>query len=269
MNEELVPLYKVYGPKTLYEMTYEEVEELRKKTDIALIPVGSIEGHGPHLPLGVDAIQGDEICKRVARKLKREGIEVLLLPPIFWGVSHAHMKFPGTITVKSDTLKNLLKDICYSLIQHGFTKILMVAAHGGDEATCKIASQEMCQETEAKVESASQMTFGYTNLDKILKSERPYVGAEGHAGEKETSQMLAVVPELVKKDKMFKYFSEKTEEIWKNKKGFSFNKSFDEVTPVGFMGDPTVAEAETGHKIYNNICEPLIAYIKREFVARK
>lgn len=269
MSEELIPLYKIYGPKTLYEMTYEEVTELKKKTDIALIPVGSIEGHGPHLPMGVDAIQADEICKRIARRLKKDDIEILLLPPVFWGVSIQHMNFPGTITVKSNTLKNLLKDICYSLIKHGFNKILFVAGHGGDEATCKIASQELCEETNAMVESASQMTFGYKDLDKVLKSEKPYSGAEGHAGEKETSQMLVVVPELVKKEKMFKYFSDKTEEIYRNKKGFAFNRPFNEVTPVGFMGDPTVATAETGNKIYNNICEPIIAFIKREFVDQK
>ncbi|MBC8492437.1 MAG: creatininase family protein, partial [Chloroflexi bacterium] len=100
VTEEI--LYTVRGPKTLEDMTWEELSEVLKETDIVIVPVGSTEQHGPHLPLATDTIQATEIAKRTVVRLAEEGIKVVAGPTIPFGVAPYHMSFSGTITLSAD-----------------------------------------------------------------------------------------------------------------------------------------------------------------------
>ena len=103
-------LYEVRGPKTLFEMTWPQIKELLTKTKTVVIPVGSTEQHGHHLPLGSDSMQGTDMVKRLIKRFDDEGIAIAGAPTMPFGISHAHMKFPGSITISSKTLMAVLTE---------------------------------------------------------------------------------------------------------------------------------------------------------------
>ena len=95
-------LYTIRGP-TMFEMTWEEVGEALKETDMVIVPTGATEQHGPHLPLGTDTMGVVEFARRTAAQLEEEGIKALVAPPVPFGISSYHMPFPGTISLHNTT----------------------------------------------------------------------------------------------------------------------------------------------------------------------
>jgi len=110
------------------EMIWHEVKEAAKQDRIAVLPVATIEDHGPHLPVDVDVVLCIEICERSVERIPSEAV---LVPPVTHGFSPHHMDFHGTITIAWDTFIRYVKDICCSLAHHGFKRILIV---NGQEA---------------------------------------------------------------------------------------------------------------------------------------
>lgn len=126
----------------LAEMTWPEVRERLSKTDIALVPIGSTEQHGPHLPLQTDTFIAYEIAKRAAEMVK-EDVKAVVAPPIPFGVSSEWMSKPGTITLSPDTCAAIVKDVCMSLLHHGFRKIVIVNGHASNHAFIVKAIREI------------------------------------------------------------------------------------------------------------------------------
>lgn len=120
------------------EMTWPMVKRaLEEGYKTVIVPVGSIEQHGPHLPIGTDAYFGDCLGLRVAEKLGK----TLVAPTLRPGCSEYHMDFPGTITLSTETLMHVLRDVCVSLDRHGFENILLLPTHGGNFAPVLTATQ--------------------------------------------------------------------------------------------------------------------------------
>ena len=170
----------------LPHMTWPEVEAALKRTDVAVIPVGSLEQHGPHLPIGTDTIQAVEICKNIAQKA-----DVLIAPIVLAGLSEHHMGFPGTITLSPATFEAVLFETALSLIHHGVRKVAIYNGHGGNSVSVAAVIQRINQETSATA----------VNLEKISISFRrspfPAVSYDPHAGVDETSSMLFLAGTLV------------------------------------------------------------------------
>ncbi|MCW3979600.1 MAG: creatininase family protein [Candidatus Bathyarchaeota archaeon] len=264
-------LYTVKGPKTLFEMTWEEVSEALEKTDIVILPVGSTEQHGPHLPLGSDSFQGTDIAKMVVAKLGGEGITVIAAPTIPFGISHAHMKFPGSITVSSSTLSKLIIEICQSLYHHGFRKFVLLLSHGGNLPTLNLVARDLVLELpEAYVIVPDWLPVMYAQYSEILISDRHM--DEHHSGEAETARMLASTPNLVKLDRAEAYYPEaKVDPYAKRPYPGSVAKArggwgMKETTPSGLQGDPKLATRETGDKLYEFVVDWLCRVIKAEFI---
>ncbi|MGY5858023.1 MAG: creatininase family protein, partial [Candidatus Thorarchaeota archaeon] len=116
----------------LAKMTWPEVEEILKETDIVLVPVGSTEQHGPALPVDTDAYITTELTLLLAEKIWSKQ-KVVVAPTMSFGYSPHHMDFKGTISLNESTLANVYVDICKSLDHHGFKKIILVNGHGGNE----------------------------------------------------------------------------------------------------------------------------------------
>jgi creatinine amidohydrolase len=122
------PLFKETKIKNyIPHMTWPEVEEALRHTDMVIIPVGSIEQHGKHLPLGTDFLATMEGCKLLAQKT-----DVLIAPVVLAGLSEHHMGFPGTITLSPQTFEAVVFETAQSLIRHGFKKIMIYNGHGGN-----------------------------------------------------------------------------------------------------------------------------------------
>ena len=188
-------LYEVRGPKTLIEMTWEEVAEALEKTDICLINVGAIEGHGPHLPLATDTFGGTETLKRVQSMLAEEGHTVVVGPTIEYGINPGAMSYPGSVTLRPDTLKALLLDVIESLYHNGFRQFALFLGHDENMHTMAVAAQELVQaHDDIKVISLNPMPALKASEGESLKPKKP----DGHAGAGETSRMLVTHPNLVR-----------------------------------------------------------------------
>ncbi len=264
--------YEIKGAKALPEMTWVEVEEALKRTDIVIVPVGSTEAHGPHLPLATDAMHGTEAVRRTVRVLAEEGIEVVAGPTIPFGVTPGLMGFPGTICLRNRTAIELIKDVCRSLDHHGFKKIILVLAHGGNYATMQTAAEELKDEIEADVYFANALKILREMRGPLLHSERPT--EEGHSGEGETARILAIAPELVQMDNAEVFYpkAKKKEKMTGDEKpllggGWGVPVlDIRKIWPKAFRGNPTVATKEVGEKLLDLRARWLADLIKRDLV---
>ena len=262
-------LYTVKGPKTLEDMSWAEVDEALEVTDLVIVPVGSTEQHGPHLPLAADTIQVVEMAKQAASRLSDSGFPVVVGPVIPFGVAPYHMPFSGTISLRSDTLKALIKDICQSLHSHGFRRFVLLMGHGGNIATMQVAAQELVTDLpESKVVFLNWLPALEAQYSGILKSNR----AQGHAGEGETARVLVTHPGLVQLDRADIFYPPKEQEAETEDHpemgGGILNacRSWREVTPYGSVGDPTVATAETGQRAYDAIVDWITSAVERSLL---
>lgn len=124
----------------LDELTMPEIKDAVDKNSIIIIPIGSIEEHGPHLPLCTDSIQAEEVAENLAARL-----DILVAPPIRYGVCTTTRNFPGTISIKFETLRNLISEILSELVRHGFKRIILFSGHAGRShmAALKVAAQDL------------------------------------------------------------------------------------------------------------------------------
>jgi len=208
---------------------------IKRKKQIAIIPVGSIEQHGAHLPISTDS----DIVTEIASKFS-EKVNGILLPTISYGVSHEHFPF-FNLSIKKSTLSKILEDSCESLRKNGISKIFIINGHYGNLAALK--------SFEKKTKSRKIRVFSYWD-----HMERRF----DHAGNVETSLMLAI-SKNVKMKKAKKGFDPKRlskQEISKINK--MAQKSFPKVTGNGVWGNPTKASAVLGRKIVKEVVENLV-----------
>src|SRR5271156_416923 len=199
------PLYTVVGPKSWSMMTSHELAELLKETDVALLPLGAVEIHGGHLPLGQDNYQIEEVTRRTILKLKERGNTAIFGPTIpFAPISN--LRFPGSIDLKPTTLIILIKEVCMNLYRDGIRKIVLMKGHDMSLASMMVAARELASETDDKLQVivANWLPF----IVKLLPETFPNMPKgmrDGHGGAGETARMLAQHPNLVIPEKYADY----------------------------------------------------------------
>jgi creatinine amidohydrolase len=269
-------LYTVHGPKTLMEMTWEEVADALKETDICLISVGAIEEHGYHLPLGTDTLQSTESVKTVQRVLAEEGIKIVIGPTIEFGINPGAMSYPGSITVRPDTLKALIIDVCESLYHHGFRNIALFLGHDENMHTMAVAAQELVRDhNDLRVITLNPMPALKASEGASLKPSRP----DGHGGAGETSRALALHPNLVMLERAVPSdgFDQPAPPDLPGGKGPLFGGGvynpkndlhvYDRTLGhPGQTGDPRLANAETGKAAYLAMARWVADVIKRDLI---
>lgn len=264
-------LYEVRGPKTLFEMSWPEVESALKNTDIVIVPVGSTEQHGTHLPLGSDTLQATDMAKMVIKQLGDEGVTVCAAPTIPFGVSHAHLKFPGTITLSSETLMRVITEVCRSLHIHGFRKFVLLLGHGGNLATLRLVASDLALILkDSKFIVPDWLPVMGARYPEVLTSPRPT--DEHHSGEGETARQIYSTPAMVSNNRGEPFYVPEELNPYARKPytgGVTIAESgvgMRERTPFGVMGDPSRATAETGAKLYKIITDWLCQVIKAELL---
>lgn len=263
-------LYVQKAPPTLAEMSGAEVRERLEVTRTVLIPVGATEEHGPHLPLGTDTMEGREICRRTAVRLEEMGCPVMIAPAVPFGTSSFHMGFAGTITISSATLVALLREIALSLYEGGFRDFVFIHGHDGNLSSMMVAAQEV---VDATPDAKAVVCNWLAALSAVYHTVQTSTKGEGHGGEGETSRLLVTHPELVHPERADAHHIDP--DVMRKIQGpdhvkagggiYYGTRSYREVTPYGHIGDPTLAQPETGEKGYAVIVDWLSAVIKRDF----
>jgi len=249
----------------LSKMTWEDVKKCIAEKSIVLVPVGSIEEHGPHLPLSTDSIIAEEVAKETARRVIKEGISILVAPTISFGYSSKNiMKFPGTITLEIDTFINLVFDYLNSIISHGFRRILVVNAHGQNSGALRVVARKIYEKTSVPIAIVPLCML--LAKEAITKHRRSDLGGVMHAGEVETSIILYLNKDLVKLERASKEVTIPPSpilggDITLTRKIFLTTWSYWR-SEKGILGDPTVACEEFGKIIFNRIVEELVSIVK-------
>jgi creatinine amidohydrolase/Fe(II)-dependent formamide hydrolase-like protein len=240
----------------LAEMTWPEAQRRFKEVDVALLPVGATEQHGPHLPLDTDAFDADYLARSVAERCSDP--RPIVLPLIPYGVSYHHQDFSGTISVSNQTLSKLVYDIGMSAARNGVTKLVIINGHGGNDPALNFAAQEINRDAHIFVAVDTGET---SDVDIYSMIDTPN---DVHAGEIETSTSLAVRPELVRLEQMEKLIPKFSSRYldFTSKRGVSWHAFTKKISESGVMGDPTRASAEKGQKMWAVMIEHLVALVE-------
>jgi creatinine amidohydrolase len=238
------------GKKKIFwqEMWRHELEDAAKKSAVIIVPTGSVEQHGPHSPMDVDVVGPLQIAIRTA--LAINDFDVIVTPPIWSGFAHYNMGFAGTISLRMETYRNLLLDVCRSVFANGFPRIVVLNGHGGNHAPNVTVKHELSQEN-VFILTLSWWELVHEEMAKLSSADGSDVG---HGGEWETSVQLYLRPDLVARDRMVSDrdltnpFSPMVQEFMGGWGAFAERRR-DTENHTGTMGDPLAATPEKGRKI--------------------
>jgi len=249
------------------DYTWPEIRELVRSNRVVVIPVGSVEDHGPHLPLDTDNLLVWEICVAAARKVPEKALVMPLIP---YGFDEHHIDFPGVITVDPFHFIHYLADVGKSVAGHGFKKILIVNSHGSNASLADVAARKVTIETPALCANVNTWTLGRKEIGELRESVFP--GGVSHACEYETSVYLHLAEEKVRKRKIGKDIPvQKSRFMWRDLERPSpvqLMEWWSSFSRTGVCGDPTKANSGKGEKILKASVRYLADLIS-EFQARK
>jgi creatinine amidohydrolase len=232
----------------------DQLRDRARDNAIVILPIASLEQHGPHLPVEVDSMLGETVAIRAARKLAARGQRTLVLPVLWTGLSEHHMSFGGTVTLDVATFTSLVEGVCRSVLRHGFQRIVLLNAHGGNENALRTITDELTPKLGVPI---VQLTYWYaaaSAIAKILETQ----GGLMHACEAETSMMLAVRPELVAMDRTALAKANSTPEIGDVVGGGVYRwRSIGARSSSGVIGNPAAASAEKGERLFEAITDAL------------
>lgn len=245
------------------QMTWPEIRDAAVAGRVAVVPIATIEDHGPHLPVDTDIVLCEAACEAAVSRVPERAV---LVPPINHGFSPHHMDFPGATAIGWDTLIRYGVDVCKSLAYHGFDRILIVNGHGSNAPFVDIMARVIVLESGALAAAVNYWSApGVREVAESLReSER--IGGMNHACEFETSIYLALHPELVDMNKATHELSYRpSANYWTDLIGgdgpLAMMEHWSALTDSGVMGDPTKATANKGRKLLDAAAEGLIQLI--------
>ncbi len=230
------------------ELTAEDLRAKAAANAIVVLPVASMEQHGPHLPVGVDTILCEGVCKAGAEKAAAD-VPVVVAPTLWCGMAEHHMAFGGTFTFDIPTYRAVLLCFLKSLERHGFNRVFIVNGHGGNIAPLNAFLPDFARETSLKVRAATYFELAASDLAPLLEDQKRV----HHACEVETSLMMVLAPDSVKRDRISEAFGGVAGtnapgggDWYATPTRF---RSFKELTASGVNGDARRASREKGEKL--------------------
>lgn len=241
--------------------SYTEIQRTAKKDgSVLVVPVGSIEQHGHHLPVATDTILVDAMANGGSEQISDE-IPILVVPPIWSGFSPHHLSFGGTLSLEFDHLRSVLEDVALTGIENGFDAVCFVNGHGGNTSLIDAAVSTVGTSTDAEVLGTTYFALATEKIESFRESE---IGGMAHGGEYETSLMLHLRPDLVSDDEPPAATVWDEHYAWGGSdllegSSLSVYRGFDEYSESGAIGSPELASAEKGARIYETVTEELAA----------
>jgi creatinine amidohydrolase len=241
------------------QLTSPNFAALKKRTPVVL-PISATEQHGPHLPLATDRMIVEHFCQRLHETIPDD---VLILPTIAVGCSEHHLSFSGSLSVRHDTLTRQLKDLCTSVLRHGFRNILILNSHGGNQGAGQVFLESFgFRHSQCRLVFASWWRIA---AEEIRSFNEGGFGGVGHAGEFETSLMLLIAPHLVRQDSIepranIATFDWAEADLLRSPRATLY-RTFSGMTRNGALGDPALASREKGEWITAAVMEELVKII--------
>ena len=237
------------------DLTAEELRAKAAKDTIVVLPVASIEQHGPHLPVGVDTILCSGVCKAA---VERAGdVDVVVAPTLWCGMAEHHMAFGGTFTFDIPTYRAVLLAFLKSIERHGFHRVLIVNGHGGNIAALTAFLPDFARETRLHVEATTYFLLAQDAFPPLLEDQK---GVQ-HACEVETSMMMVLAPGSVREPRLAEAFGAR--DGLPGRPTVSRHRSFREVTETGVIGDARRATPAKGQACLD-ACADALAGLLRE-----
>jgi creatinine amidohydrolase len=245
------------------DMTWPEVRDaIQGGKRRVIVMLGAMEQHGPHLPIGTDTYLGYAMGERLARRLG----DALVAPVVSLGYSVGHLPMAGTVSIEESTLEAVIVDVCRSLAHHGFCEIILLCSHGGNYHALASVLPRL------RAAHASLRISAITDFDEWLQGAREFARREGldmtrlgvHAGQGETSLMLAHRPDLVRMDRAVEGFTGDASIRWQSK----VPPPMDTMSPTGILGDARGSTAALGEKMFAERIERLAQLIEAGALAR-
>lgn len=226
------------------ELRAPELRTLAKPTTPVIIPIGSIEQHGPHLPSATDSILASEVAKRAAGLVAAQ--QPILVTECVWsGLSEHHMALGATLTLDFTAFLQVIGGVVRSLKRHGFSKVLLLNGHGGNVAALQTVVEQLTLEHHMALVSATYWQLASHKLGPLLERQ---TGIR-HACEAETAMMLAIRPDLVDtSDLEAAGCPDARDQQPGHDDGYRW-QSFADKTPTGALGEPAAATAQKGEKL--------------------
>lgn len=243
-------------------LTWTDVQAMPDKGNVVIIqPVGAIEQHGPHLPLAVDAAIGLAVLGKALKQLDAE-VPAYALPSLYYGKSNEHWHFPGTITLSSQTLMATLMETGESLYRAGFRKLVFMNSHGGQPQIIEMAARDLHQlHADFMVFPLFTWRVPHRANDLLTPKERE-LGI--HAGDLETSVLLAILPDRVRMDQAIcEYPPEPSTDSLLSPEGrLPFAWVTRDLSRSGVIGDATTATQEKGDRILESLADGWVRTIQ-------
>lgn len=243
------------------ELTSPEVAALDRDKTVLILPLGSVEQHGNHMPLGTDTMLAQSISLAAAEWTGN----VAVLPPPWYGFSAHHMRFAGSITLRPETLIAVAEDIVGSLVKHGFRHILIVNGHGGNGGVIDLLASTLGHRHYGQARIAA-LTYFALAREAIAALRRSQPGGMGHACEFETAMIRHIRPELARMELAATTYPDPgSRYLTTDLLGGSAIKTyldFADLSDTGTLGDPSLATPEMGAKFFDATVGALAAFIE-------
>ena len=234
------------------DITKNEFAKAIKDDPVVVLPIGSMEEHGNHLPLGSDTFEIDFVIERLSKKLK-----LFVLPMLNYGNCCSTYNFPGTISISFDALRSIVYDILSECARHGAKKVLVISGHAGANhmLALKMAAEHVAKK---HPEMRFMVMSDYDLVPEFKGGNIPKW--DGHAGKAETSRMLNIRPDISKKG---------ARATQPKRKKYVVVANPESMFPSGIAGDPRKASPELGKRIDNFVLRRLIKLLKENLDAEE
>lgn len=234
------------------EMNARDLKQVSREETLVILPVAAVEQHGPHMPTATDTIICTAVAEQVEQKLKDS---VLLLPTLWLGASQHHLRWGATLTSRVENYETLLCEICESLLEDGYRRILILNGHGGNIGPMQISLRRLqVNYQNCLLMAASYWSIAKEEIASLLEGECKTLG---HACEAETSLIMHLRPELVQKSEIENFIDYTPDVV----DGVYICRDMFQRTQKGATGRPDLASAEKGETMFTAIVEKVITVI--------
>ena len=241
------------------ELSAEDLRAKAAANAIVLLPVASMEQHGPHLPVGVDTILCEGVCKAAA-EIAIADTPVVVAPTLWCGMAEHHMAFGGTFTFDIPTYRAVLLCFLKSIERHGFKNVFIMNGHGGNIAALGAFLPDFSRETGLRIYASTYFALCEPALPPLLEDQK----SVHHACEVETSMMMVLAPDTVKPDRFGEaYGMLEGDPRSLIRSPLARFRSFKDLTPSGVVGDARRANRQKGEKLLA-VCAQAVAEVLRD-----